>query len=56
MEDLLFVVAVLGYGYSGAEEGDATYTSSYCERGRQSPEGAQRSEERAEWSTRACAG
>jgi hypothetical protein len=35
-------------------EGDATYTSSYCECGRQSPGGAQRSEERAEWSTRAA--
>src|SRR5438270_14092385 len=38
----------------GAEEGDATYTSSYCECGRQAPEGAQRSEARAEWSTRAA--
>ena len=32
-------------------EGDATYTSPYCERGRQAPGGAQRSEARAEWST-----
>src|SRR5579864_3052637 len=36
--------------------GDTTSSSSYCERRRESPGGAKRSEERAEWSTRACAG